>query len=68
MDDYSGYSSTGINDISGSPIAALADYDASVSVSGTTISGVAAKLITVTITAPGNESVNLSGYRTDYAP
>lgn len=68
VDDYSGYSSTGINDISGSPIALLADYDASVSVTVTAINGVAAKLITVTVTGPDNVPIKLSGYRTDYAP
>lgn len=68
VDDYSGYSMTGISDIAGSPIAALSDYNATVAVAGATISGVTAKLVTVTVTGPSNVSVALSGYRTDYAP
>lgn len=68
VDDYNGYSMTGISDIGGSPIAALSSYNASVAVSGTTLSGVAAKLVTVTVSGPGSLSIALSGYRTDYAP
>ncbi|MEW6132891.1 MAG: pilus assembly protein MshD [Pseudomonadota bacterium] len=68
VDDYNGYTMTGISDIGGSPIAALSAYNASVAVLATTLSGVAAKLVTVTVTGPGGASIALSGYRTDYAP
>ena len=77
VDDYSGYASTGISTIDGSPIAALADYDVSVSVVPEALGAVAAgqaKRITVTVsgpgtpTSPGGESIQISGYRTNYAP
>lgn len=81
VNDYAGFSmdasTTGINDLTGTPIPGLAAYTASVSVQDTvplhTIS--AAPLpnaevlfVTVTVTGPGNHSISLSGYRTRYAP
>lgn len=68
VDDYAGYTSTGIETIDGTPIGALASYNVSVSVAVSGLGGVAeAKLITVTVTG-GGESIALSGYRTNYAP
>lgn len=72
VSDYSGFSMTGIKDISGSAIAGLESYSASVTVSraGTAL-GLAldeqALQISVTVSAPG-VSVTLEGYRTRYAP
>lgn len=69
VDDYGGYTSTGIETIDGTPIVPLADYNVSVSVAVSGLGGVAeAKLVTVTVAGPGNESIALSGYRTNYAP
>lgn len=73
VSDYSGYTTTGIVDISGTAIGGLGDYNISpVSVDGTAslgaLGGGEVKLITVTVTGPGNESIAISGYRTNYAP
>lgn len=72
VSDYNGYTSTGIVDISGVAIGSLSGYnissvsvDAAASLGG--IGGGEVKLITVTVTGPGNESITLSGYRTNYA-
>lgn len=65
--DYNGYSSSGICTVDGVVIAALAKYSVQVSVASGTLGGVAAaRRITVTASL-GNESVRLSGWRTDFA-
>ena len=68
VDDYNGYSSTGIYPVAGaSPLAGLGSYNVtSVAVSPTVLNGVAAKLITVTITAPSGQAYSLSAYRTNF--
>ncbi len=70
VDDYNGYTAPAIVDIAGNAIGALSDYSVdSVSVSVSALTGVAeAKLITVTVSGPGGETIALSGYRTHYAP
>lgn len=71
VDDYNGYASSGIKDINENPISALADYQVSVAVTGSALGGIAAGqalLVTVTVSGPGNESITLNGYRTNYAP
>ena len=70
VDDYNGYASAGIVDIDGSAIGALSGYSiASVTVAVVPVGGVAeTKRISVTVNGPGNESITLSGYRTNYAP
>ncbi len=81
VDDYDGLASNGCTaatpacplgscacDQLGNPIAALADYQVSVSVVPATLNGVPAKRITVTVSnsrAPGI-SASLTGYRTEY--
>ncbi|MDQ1315323.1 MAG: pilin protein MshD [Pseudomonadota bacterium] len=77
VNDYDGFSMTGIDDLTGTAIAGLAGYIASVQVQPVAdFNGIVpvvagdneALLVTVTVTAPGNHSVSLSGYRTRYAP
>jgi MSHA pilin protein MshD len=70
VSDYNGYSSVGAYAIAGgAPIAGLTNYNVSVSVAGTALSGATAVdslLITVTVTYPGGTSVSVSTYRLNY--
>ncbi len=72
---------SGIADISGTVIGSLAGYSAQLTATaqalgpgGSTIAAIDANgapqvlLVTVSVTAPGGDSVSLSGYRTRYAP
>lgn len=76
VNDYHGYATAaemppGMKDVSGTAIAGLGDYNASITVAAAALPGVAAGdalSITVTVTAPWNVSVTLDGYRTRYAP
>ena len=72
VNDYHGFSMTGIDDLTGTAIAGLAAYTASVQVQDAgAFNGIPAGetlLVAVTVTGPGNHSVSLSGYRTRYAP
>lgn len=65
--DYNGYSTANICDIDGNAIPSLSGYGiASVVISDTTLSGVAAKKIVVTVSSSG-ESLSLTSYRMDWA-
>ena len=77
VNDYNGFSMNGIDDLTGTAIAGLAGYTASVQVQPVAdFNGIVSVvpgdnetlLVTVPVTAPGNHSVSLSGYRTRYAP
>ena len=76
VNDYHGYNTAsevppGIKDITGTPIAGLGQYNASVTVAPAVLPGIPAGealLITVTVAAPGNVSVTAAGYRLRYAP
>lgn len=70
VNDYHGFSMAGIRDLSNTPIAGLAAYSASVSVTNGGLGLASAEVlqIAVTVTGPGNEAVTLNGYRTRYAP
>lgn len=71
VSDYDGYASSGIHDVTGTAIPALAAYGVSVSVVNQALGSVPAtssKRITVTVTAPGGEAIALSGFRTDQGP
>jgi MSHA pilin protein MshD len=67
VDDYNGYTSTGYKDINDTAVLSLAAFNVSIVVTTPGLNGVAtAKLITVTVTGPGNVSIVLSGYRVQY--
>jgi MSHA pilin protein MshD len=76
VNDYDGYDTAaevppGVKDLTGTPIAGLASYNATISVADAALPGVPGGevlLITVRVTGPGNVSVRLDGYRTRYAP
>lgn len=74
VSDYHDFNSTadgGIKDITGSAIAALNGYSASINVSNATLPNVAAGdalLIAVTVTGPNGLPVVVEGIRTRYAP
>ena len=66
VNDYAGYSITGIVDAGGAPIAGLAAYSASVTVTHVAFDGVAAAdclRVQVTVTGPGGTSITVSGIR-----
>lgn len=72
VNDYDGFSMmAGIIDIGGTAVTGLARYTAAVQVQPTALIGIPAGetlLVTVTVTAPGNLGISLSGYRTRHAP
>jgi MSHA pilin protein MshD len=76
VNDYHGYNTadenpSGIKDLTGASITGLEAYNVSVSVAQNALPGIPASeslLITVTVTGPGNTSVQLGAYRTRHAP
>lgn len=69
VSDWNGFSTTGIQDIEGTAILSLSQYNiASVTVSATTLNGQTAKLVTVTVTGPSNHQFKLDGYKLNYIP
>jgi MSHA pilin protein MshD len=74
VNDYAGFSMTGIRDLSNTAVSGLAGYSASVAVAPAALDTVAATdalLITVTVLGPNNKAVDavvLQGWRTRYAP
>lgn len=67
VNDYQGFNTTGIYTVDGAaPIAGLGNYNASVSVANAALNGIAAVLITVTVTDPQGNAMQISGYRTAY--
>jgi MSHA pilin protein MshD len=65
VDDYQGYTSTGIVDGSGTSISGLAGYSPAVVVTSTTLGGVAVKKIVVSVTG-SQGTISLTGYRGNY--
>lgn len=71
VDDYHGYSMSGIVKPDGIPLAGLAGYGASVAVGAQAVDNIAAGeglLVTVTVTGPGGYSVALRGFKARVAP
>jgi MSHA pilin protein MshD len=67
--DYNGFTTGvgGMVDISGNPVAALGQYNVTVTVAVAALNGVAAaRRVTVTVTGPGGVSLSLDGYRVKY--
>lgn len=71
--DYNGYASSGVYDLTGTALPLLAGYGVSVEVADEAMGPAGAqvpvgesKRVTVTVTAPNNETVKISGYRTHY--
>jgi len=73
VNDYNGYSMTGIVDITNTAVSGLSGYSARVAVAAdalgslTAASGEALR-ITVTVTGPGGTSITLDGYRSRHVP
>ncbi|MGM9515192.1 type IV pilus modification PilV family protein [Roseateles sp. DB2] len=71
VNDYHGFSMTGIVDITGTAVSGLDSYSASVTVApaalGTVAAGDALR-ITVQVNGPNGTAVTLQGYRTRHAP
>lgn len=65
--DFNGYASTGICTVDGVAIAALASYGVAVSVATGTLAGVSAAMRIAVTVSHGGESLQLVGWRTDYA-
>lgn len=73
VNDYHGFSMTGITDITNTAVAGLAGYSASITVAASALGSITsgsgdALRITVTVTGPGSTSVTLDGYRSRHAP
>jgi MSHA pilin protein MshD len=73
VNDYDGFSMAGgIVDLNNNAVPGLGAYSADIRVQPAgAFNGIPAGetlLVTVTVTAPGNQGVSLSGYRTRYAP
>lgn len=71
VNDYNGFSMSGITDITNTAVAGLSGYSASITVAPAALNTIAssdALRITVSVTAPGGISVTLDGYRSRHAP
>jgi MSHA pilin protein MshD len=73
VNDYHGYTMAGIVDITNAAVAGLAGYGAQVTVAAVALGTITAASgnalrITVTVTAPGGDTLTLDGYRSRHAP
>lgn len=73
VNDYNGFSMTGIRDLTNTAVNGLAGYSANVAVTAGTLDSVTAGSgdalkITITVTGPDSSTVVLQGWRTRYAP
>jgi len=71
VDDYAGYTETGIYKPDGTAVPGLSGYNASVAIAAQALDNVPSGeglLVTVTVTGPGGYSVSVSGFRARVAP
>lgn len=73
VNDYHGFSMTGVTDLVGNAVAGLSAYSASVAVQAADLNTITAASgdalqITVTVTGPASTTVTLVGWRSRYAP
>lgn len=71
--DYDGYTSAGVRDAAGNPVAGLENYTVSVAVQAQPLGNITAASgdalrISVTVSGPDGSSVTLEGWRTRHAP
>ena len=66
IDDFDGLADSGASDQNGTAIAGLENYSVAVDISDQTISAIALKAITVTVTYPTFSPISLTAYRSDY--
>lgn len=64
--DYNGLVDDGVHDANGTPVAALAAYSVTVTVTNTAVGAKSAELVTVTVAPPNGADVTLNGYRMQY--
>lgn len=67
--DYNGLTLSGVTDLTGTAIAGLEGYTASIAIAAATLGNLpagAAWRISVTVTDPSGQSLGLDGYRADY--
>lgn len=73
VNDYAGFSMSGIRDLTNTAVSGLSGYSANVAVAAAALDSITAGSgdalkITVTITGPDSSTVVLQGWRTRYAP
>lgn len=73
VNDYHGFSMTGIRDLTNTAVSGLSGYGASVAVAAAALDSVSAGSgdalkITITVTGPDSSTLVLQGWRTRYAP
>lgn len=66
VDDYRNLPDTTVRDQEGNAIPGLGDYAVTVAITDTTLDGVSAKRVDVTVTHGNLVNITLTGYRTDY--
>ncbi|NOQ81022.1 MAG: prepilin-type N-terminal cleavage/methylation domain-containing protein [Methylophaga sp.] len=64
--DYNGLNDTNATDRNGNIIVGLENYSVAVAIADETVSGIAMKSITVTVTRSSTQDIVLTGYRADY--
>ncbi|WP_124948897.1 type IV pilus modification PilV family protein [Sulfuriferula thiophila] len=71
VNDYAGFTMTGINDITNTPIGGLGSYTATVAIAtdGASFGLASGQVLKIDVTVTrGNDSLTLTGYRFQYAP
>ncbi len=66
VQDYNSLGTTQVRDQNNNPIAALSDYQVTVTVSGAVLNTVNAMQIDVSVSHPAIDTIVLSAFRTDY--